>query len=109
MPEQGVAWRTAWSEALAELESDVEQAEAVLAAVREGRGEEKLPTGGWTPPAVRGPIPDDLVERAQVLLERQQETVRRIALAMTASRRHLAVIDRLSGPAPRPMFVDRAL
>ncbi len=104
------AWRAAWSDALAELESDIERAEAVLAAVRGGGDTDApLPGGGWTPPRVPGPIPADLVERASALLERQRETARRLSLAMTASRRHLAVVDRLAGPAPRPMYVDRTL
>ena len=64
----------------------------------------------WAPPTLRTPLPDTLRERAERLLERQLVVTGRLSAAMTSSRRHLDVVERLvPSDDPRPMYVDRAL
>lgn len=101
----------AWHRALDELELEVDRAEALLHAEhsRAASPAVVMTTAAWTPPQLRTPLPDTLRERAERLLERQLTVVGRLSTAMTSSRRHLDVVDRLVPSDARPMYVDQAL
>jgi hypothetical protein len=105
-------FEVAWTEALDELELDVDRAEALLCA-EHARAAEVAETlvrsTAWVPPQLRTPLPETLRERAERLLERQLVVTGRLAAAMTSSRRHLDVVERLVPSDPRPMYVDQAL
>lgn len=96
------AWRTAWLRALADLEADVDAAELFL-----HRDDVAAPEP-WVPPQLHGPLPQDLLPRAQQLLERQLDTARRIAERAVLTGRHALLADRLRSPAPaaRSVYVD---
>jgi len=105
-------WHRAWAEALSELEMDVAQAEALLAA---GRSPEPAaaPDHGrdWSPPAGLGPLPLDLRPRADAILTRQLAAAEQIARALASNRRQAAATARIEtgrGPA-RPAYVDQSL
>jgi hypothetical protein len=103
-------WRAAWAAALDELESDVEQAEALLADDHMQR--EHPPVNPWRPPQGLGPLPLDLRPRADAILNRQLTAARDIALALGANRRHAAFAAKVEGGSdggPRPSYVDCAM
>ncbi|MFC3689490.1 hypothetical protein [Aquipuribacter hungaricus] len=124
VPAQGGSrddFSAAWVQALDELELEVDRAELLLSAehartsgttvrpagtVAAGPG---TAAGPWVPPQLRTPLPDTLRERAERLLERQLLVTGRLAAAMTSSRRHMDVVERLVPSDPRPMYVDQAL
>jgi hypothetical protein len=102
-------WSGAWESALAELELDVARAERLLA----GPDPDLLAAADaarWSPP-VLGPLPEHLGVRARTLLQRQLDVTRALAQAATATRRQLALLDRVEGgQSPRrPVYVDAAL
>lgn len=134
VPAQGgpadLGFTAAWVRALDELELEVDRAEALLSAeharaagpagaagraARAARADRAQADGSadamapWVPPQLRTPLPDTLRERAERLLERQLVVTGRLAAAMTSSRRHLDVVERLVPSDPRPMYVDQAL
>jgi hypothetical protein len=100
-------FRVEWEQALAALELDVAAAEHLLAATRTGT-ETDAGLGSWAPPASIGPIPEDLVERARIVLARQLALVEEVATAAVTSRQHLEVHRRMrqDHPSSRPLFVD---
>lgn len=102
----GDDFSAAWHDALDELELEVSRAEDLL---RSGHAETAASLPPWTPPTLRAPLPDTLLERAERLLERQLVVAGRLSAAMTSSRRHLDVVERLVPSDPRPMYVDQAL
>jgi hypothetical protein len=110
-------WHAAWSAALDDLEMDVGRAEALLTAdhvVREAAVEAALVAGGWTPPTalVRSgqPLPADLAERAQALVDRQRRTAVALSKALTASRRELKLLHRMNpGAATPPVYHDKSV
>lgn len=108
----------AWAQALDELELEVDRAERLLRAVHDPGshhpGEAFDESGAaldvpWVAPRIREPLPASMVERAQLLLERQLATAGRLATAMTTSRRHMDVVETLARAESRPMYVDQAL
>ena len=104
-------FRVSWEAALAELELEVDAAERLLAAVRAGASND-LPTGlgSWEQPAGLSPLPESMVERAQIVLDRQLRVVGDLAHAAVRSRQHLEVQRRMrpDDAVARPMFVDAA-
>lgn len=100
------AWYAAWSGALAELELDVDAAEAMIAQAHLGQ---LSPAPVWVPPTGLGPMPAALVDRAQALLDRHVDVAQRLAEAANLSRRHQRaaqiVRDASSSPAS-PVYVD---
>jgi hypothetical protein len=98
-------WTTAWSNALADLELDVAQAEEVL---RVGRAQG--PAGpAWVPPTNLGLLPAPLVERAQALLSRQLRVAVSLAEAAEHSRRQLRAVEQLRAtPETCPVYLDTA-
>jgi hypothetical protein len=94
-------WRTAWVEALAALEADVETAERFLT-------QDDLPAPApWTPPQIHGPLPEDLLPRAQQLLDRQMATAKLISARLCDTGRQAALAGKLkTAYAPSPVYVD---
>ena len=96
--------RAIWESELDRLELEVLRVERLLG------GEGPLPADAWTPPAVRGPMPDDLVPRARDLLDRQDRAGTALREAVASAQRQLAYGTRVtgataSGPA-QPVYVD---
>ncbi len=106
-PSPSPTFDAAWARALDELELEVDRAEALLSAEHARTGEPGHALGAWVPPRLATPLPDTMVERAERLLERQLLVAGRLAAAMTSSRRHLDVVERLVDADPRPMYVDQ--
>lgn len=100
----------AWAAALDDLELEVDRAERLLRAEHTRTDADNAPAAGaWAPPTLRTPLPDSMRERAERLLERQLAVAGRLSTAMTSSRRHLEVVDRLVPSDARPMYLDEAL
>lgn len=103
-------WRTAWAEALDELEADVEAVESLLAD--DHRHREVPAATPWAPPDGLGPLPLDLRPRADGILNRQLAAARALTVAMTANRRHTTAAERIesgyAGKTP-PTYVDCAM
>lgn len=99
------AWADAWRAALTALELDVVAAERILAADHV----DLVPASRWEPPTDLGPLPRELQERAEALLDRQIEVARRLAEAAKLSRRHsqAAQAMRAGGPTA-PVYIDTA-
>ncbi|HEX7716658.1 MAG TPA: hypothetical protein VF416_05180 [Marmoricola sp.] len=97
--------RAVWEIELDRLELDVIRAERLL------KGLQALPTETWAPPPVPGPMPADLVMRAQDLLDRQHRATERLRDALTAAQRQIAYGDRVAdatGPVPAiPVYLDK--
>jgi hypothetical protein len=103
-------WRTAWVTALDELESDVEAVEALLLA--DQRQRETPPFDPWTPPEGMGPLPLDLVPRADRILTRQIAAADAVARSMSMNRRQSKMTSRIevgSDGGARPAYLDCAM
>jgi hypothetical protein len=102
-------WRQHWVAALDELELEVEAAEAMLAD--DHRAREVPVSDAWAPPVGLGPLPLDLLPRADGILARQLGAAEAIALALAGTRRQVALSVRIETgePAPRPAYVDCAM
>ncbi|WP_182112589.1 MULTISPECIES: hypothetical protein [unclassified Actinotalea] len=97
-------WDAAWEAALATLEMDVAQAEAMLALDRIA---EAPPRDPWSPPSGLGPLPLALADRARTLLDRQIDVGRRLAEAAELSRRHHRAAQALrQAPPSVPVYLD---
>jgi len=90
-------WFAAWSDALDALELDVDVAEAQLRASHLTPVDEVARAASWHPRSDLGPLPAALEVRARALLERQLDTARRTAEAITRSRRQMAATRALQG------------
>lgn len=98
----------AWRQALDDMELEIERVEEMLRSLHHTPAE--LPTSAWTPPDIPQPLPASMRERAEILLERQLATVSKLSTAMTSSRKHQQVVDRLVDThEARPMYVDQAM
>ena len=64
-------------------------------AVAAGDGEAAVATP-WTPPQVPGPLPPEMLQRAQELLARQQLVIGATTRAMAGSRQSQAFVNRVS-------------
>ena len=107
------AWSTAWSDALAELEMSVDEAERMLvAAHRTGEVEAASAVAaarGWAPPTGLGLLPAPLVERATALLNRQVRVAQQLAETAAHSRRQLRVVEGMRATAESgPVYLDTA-
>lgn len=100
-------WDVAWLGALGELELHVDRAEALLRSAQP-----ELPeVSAWTPPTGLGPLPQNLLERAQALHERQLRVTTRIVESLARNRVQSAVTARIETGQPvasTPVYVDRA-
>jgi len=88
--------RAVWEIELDRLELDVVRAERLL------KGLQALPTDPWIPPAVPGPMPADLVTRAQDLIDRQDRATARLRDSLSAAQQQIAYADRVSDSLGRP-------
>lgn len=101
-----------WPAVLDDLEGQVLEAEQVLA--RE-RADEIAAWGrrfsDWVPPSALGPLPEELRERAALLLQHQLAVAERLVERITQSQRQRDVAARMSyGPSrPVPVYFDEAL
>jgi hypothetical protein len=97
-----VPFRAEWEAALDRLEMDVELAEQLLVSAT------PVPPQPWQPPNLRGPMPDDLLPRARLLHERQLAAARDIALAAAATRRQVALTNKVTDTyiADVPVYLD---
>lgn len=96
----------AWSAALDTLERDIAGVEDQLRA-----GAVTPAAAAWTPPQGLGPLPKDLVPRADAILVRQFAAAQAIALAIASNRKQVAAMLRVevgSQGRPRAAFVDTA-
>lgn len=97
-------WHARWESALAELELDLERAEAILAS-----DHLPVPDRGWRPPSGLGPLPAPLRERAQLLVDRQIDVAQRMAASLVANRRHARALGSMRAGTPAvPVYVDTA-
>ena len=100
----GAPFRLRWEAALAELELDVAETEAMLAS-----DHVPIATAPWVPPQGLGPLPEPLLERAQLLLDRQAEVAQRLSEALVLSRRQVRLTETLKAGGPRrPVYLDAA-
>src|SRR3954467_9409640 len=81
-----VAWIVAWSNALDELELDVDKADQLLRTAHKTSAPEVAVASAWRPPHDLGPLPASLEVRARALLVRQLETARLVGEAAVVSR-----------------------
>jgi hypothetical protein len=102
-------WRQAWTAALDELELDVAAAEAMLADAH--RLSDRPLADPWSPPQGLGPLPLDLLPRADGILERQITAAEHIARALATTRQQAAVAARIDSgrDRARPAYLDCAL
>lgn len=98
--------RRTWIQALELLERDLDDAVRLL---ERGADPQHDPRAlSWRPPVVRGPIPDDLVERARRLADRQQVVTDQLARAAATAKTELerAPYPPASQPMGMPAYVD---
>ena len=110
-PDAERSWRTEWEAALAQLDLDLDAAEALLAAAPGAAGAGAVEAlGSWTPPAGIGRLPESLQERAEAVLARQLRVIEDVAHAAVRSRQQLEVSRRMAPAQPAtPLFVDAAV
>ena len=109
-------FRAVWEAELDRLELDVVRVEQLLAgratgsAADPGTDDVGAPAETWTPPAVRGRMPADLVPRARDLLDRQDRAGAALREALASAQKQLAYGSRVSDattPGPsQPVYVD---
>lgn len=105
------SWRTEWEAALAQLDLDLDAAEALLAATTSASSAVAVEAlGSWTPPAGIGRLPESLHERAEAVLARQLRVIEDVARAAVRSRQQLELSRRMAPSQPTPpLFVDAAV
>ena len=101
-PEQPARPAT-WREALDRLEAHADRAEGLI----RGLASDDAPP--WAPPADLGPMPEEFIPRARLLLERQQHLMAAIPSILADTRQQQRLADRVSdatvGPAA-PVYLD---
>ena len=97
-----VDWRSAWASELDRLELDVERAEQML------RVNDPTPIQAWKPPVMHLAMPEDLVPRARLILERQLAVAHDIARAAAVTQQQLAYTRKVAGNLPPdiPVYLD---
>ncbi len=98
----------AWVRELDLLEADLHRAEAIAA---EGGPEADLAWDPWEPPAMPGPIPADLVDRATALLDRFEAVRSSLSRSLSAIQGQLGFASRVGDISPaagerRPVYLD---
>lgn len=105
------AWVDAWSTALDDLELDLADTQALITALHNGKPHADVAaTRPWRPPTGLGPLPESLVERARVVLERQLRVSQQLASAVAVNRRHSRAAAAIrSAETAVPIYVDLAI
>lgn len=101
-----------WPEALDRLQTDVEEAEQLLASERADEiAAWGSPVTAWVHPSSLGPVPEQLRERAARLLQHQLAVAERLVERMTQSQRQRDVAARMSYGPSRPVaaYIDQAM
>ena len=95
-------WRAAWVQALDRLEVDLDRAEQML------RVNDPEPMPAWTPPVMHLSMPEDLMPRARLILERQLAIAHDIAKAAATTQQHQALATKMSANIPPeiPVYLD---
>lgn len=100
----GLTWAEAWERELDRLELDVDTAERML---REGG---PVVTPEWTPPQLEGALPEEMVFRAQTILQRQQVVLAAFTQSLAATRDQHELTRKIRDSVPaaneRPVYVD---
>lgn len=98
-------WTQAWSDALAEIELGVDEAEELIRA-----GRATGPVGpAWVPPTELGLLPVSLRNRAEALVARQLRVARSLTEAAEQSQHQLRLLARLRAtPETTPVYLDTA-
>jgi len=94
-------WRAEWEAALDDLELSVEVAEQLLGGV-------DVPLPAWAPPRLGGPLPAELLPRAQDLFRRQQEAIVQVTAASTSTRQQIELTRRMRESTANhpPVYLD---
>jgi hypothetical protein len=96
--------RAIWETEIDRLELEVIRVERLV------RGLVSAPDEPWRPPAVPGPMPHDLVPRANELMERQELAQQALVLALAEAQRQAAYADRVAEitgrPSAEPVYLD---
>lgn len=102
-PPSGPRRPVTWREALDRLEAHADHAERML------QGRRALDQAPWQPPTDLGPIPDEFLPRARVLLQRQQRLMSALPAMLSDTRQQQRLTDRVSdATATRsvPVYLD---
>lgn len=96
----------AWAEVLDQLERDAEMMERLAGSDAPEAGFQPAP---WEPPAIRGPLPDELLDRAREV-QRRQDAARAALTEALAAVRDRQRLSRRPAALPvtpaRPAYVD---
>ncbi|GGD21448.1 hypothetical protein [Nocardioides daphniae] len=102
------AARSPWYDELDRLEAEVEAVRALLSSTEHEVDPESVDTT-WTPTSGLGPVPRDLLSRAEALLAAQRQVQLDLSLAMAATSRQrdfaARVTDATAAPAA-PAYLD---
>lgn len=93
MPDPKQSTEGAWSALLDDMETDLRAAAAAAAA---GTPSDRNALE-WTPPQGLGPLPEELVERAEGIQAAQHKALQRLEEARASAAKHLAAIDAVPG------------
>ncbi len=98
----------AWDHELDRLEADLRRAEATAT---EANPETVRPWHTWEPPAMPGPIPADLLDRATGLLGRIETAQNALTRSLSAVQDQLGFASKVGDIAPaagerRPVYLD---
>ena len=95
-------FHNAWVAELDRLELDLQVAERML----HSNQVEPLPT--WTEPTMHGPMPEDLLPRARLILEQQLAVAHALTQKASSSAQQLQLTERLRGSMRPdiPVYVD---
>lgn len=96
--------RIVWENELDRLELDILRIERLV------RGLVAAPDAPWSPPVVPGPIPADLLPRADDLLRRQEEARARLVVALDEAQKQATYADKVIQITGRrstgPVYLD---
>jgi hypothetical protein len=98
-------WDTEWAAALEVLELDLTAAEGLLSAGRTSAAVAPR----WVPPELAGPLPGNLLARAEAVLARQLRVSHQLAHGMAVNRLELRLARRMDSGTTHhstPAFVD---
>jgi hypothetical protein len=106
--ERAIANRRAWLEVLSQIERDLDEAEEQARRVAAGASPRPAEPSRWVPPAIDGPIPDDLLPRAHEIHRRQGEVRQALGDAVASTRQEQQLLASRPGKVATaaPAYVD---